>query len=109
MALLGAAMPRLEPVKALACTIKRHWEGVLHFITSRITTGIVEGLNSKIKTAMKRAYGFKSFVYLRTIIYLSSPASSTSRHPHNVEENLKNIFLLSCFSLRKTKGNLQAT
>jgi transposase len=61
---------RLEPVKSLAQTIKRHWDGVLHFITSQITTGIVEGLNSKIKTAMKRAYGFKSFVYLRTIIYL---------------------------------------
>jgi len=35
-----------------------------------IITGIVEGLNSKIKTAMKRAYGFKSFAYLRTVIYL---------------------------------------
>jgi len=30
----------------------------------------LEGLNSKIKTAMKRAYGFKSFAYLRTVIYL---------------------------------------
>ena len=26
-------------------------------------------LNSKIKTAMKRAYSFKSFEYLRTVIY----------------------------------------
>ena len=65
-----ASRCRLEPVKDLASTIKRHWDGVLHFITSQITTGIVEGLNSKIKTAMKRAYGFKSFVYLRTIVYL---------------------------------------
>jgi transposase len=62
----------LEPVKKVAATIKRHWEGVLHFITSRITAGIVEGLNSKIKTAMKRAYGFESVMYLRTIIYLDA-------------------------------------
>jgi hypothetical protein len=27
-------------------------------------------LNSKIKTAMKRAYGFKHVGYLRTIVYL---------------------------------------
>ncbi|MBE3110342.1 MAG: hypothetical protein IMZ46_07485 [Acidobacteria bacterium] len=27
-------------------------------------------MNSKIKTAMKRAYGFKHVGYLRTIIYL---------------------------------------
>ena len=65
-----ATHSRLEPVINVARTIKRHWHGVLRFFTSRITSGIVEGLNSKIKTAMKRAYGFKSFVYLRTIIYL---------------------------------------
>jgi transposase len=65
-----ATHSRLEPVIAAAKTIKRHWEGVLQFVESRITTGIVEGMNSKIKTAMKRAYGFKSFEYLRTVIYL---------------------------------------
>lgn len=65
-----ATHSRLEPVVKAAKTIRRHWKGVLQFITSRITTGIVEGLNSKIKTAMKRAYGFKSFQYLRTIVYL---------------------------------------
>jgi transposase len=65
-----ATHSRLEPVIEAAKTIKRHWKGILQFVTSRITTGIVEGLNSKIKTATKRAYGFKSFEYLRTVIYL---------------------------------------
>jgi hypothetical protein len=59
--------------------------GILQYIDIRITTGIVEELNSKIKTAMKRAYGFKSFEYLRTVS-TSSPARSTSRYPLNVEE-----------------------
>jgi transposase len=65
-----ATHSRLEPVIEVAKAIKRHWHGVLRFFTSRITSGIVEGLNSKIKTAMKRAYGFKAIEYLRTIIYL---------------------------------------
>lgn len=65
-----ATHSRLEPVINVAKAIKRHWHGVLRFFASRITSGIVEGLNSKIKTAMKRAYGFKAFEYLRTIIYL---------------------------------------
>ncbi len=65
-----ATHSRIEQVVAVAKTIKRHWQGILQFIESRITTGIVEGLNSKIKTAMKRAYGFKSFEYLRIVIYL---------------------------------------
>lgn len=39
-------------------------------VEPRITNAVVEGLNSKIKTAMKRAYGFKHVQYLRTIVYL---------------------------------------
>jgi len=65
-----ATHSRLEPVIEVARTIKAHWQGVFRLFTSRITSGIVEDLNSKIKTAMKRAYGFKAFAYLRTIIYL---------------------------------------
>jgi transposase len=60
----------LEPIKELAQTVKKHWNGILNFLDSKITNGIIEGLNSKIKMAMKRAYGFKCFQYLRTIIYL---------------------------------------
>jgi transposase len=61
---------KLEPMAELARFIKRHEDGILRSVWSRITNGIVEGINSKIKTAMKRAYGFKSFAYYRTIIYL---------------------------------------
>lgn len=65
-----ATHTRLTPVIEAAKTIKRHWDGVLAFIRSRITNGVVEGLTSKIKTALKRAYGFKTFENYRTIIYL---------------------------------------
>jgi transposase len=65
-----ATHTRLAPVVAAARTLKRHWWGILAFIRSRITNGIVEGLTSKIKTALKRAYGFKTFENYRTIIYL---------------------------------------
>ncbi len=60
----------LAPIAEAARTIKRHWDGILAFIRSRITNGIVEGLTSKIKTALKRAYGLKTFANYRTIIYL---------------------------------------
>ncbi|PIU68041.1 MAG: hypothetical protein COS84_02150 [Armatimonadetes bacterium CG07_land_8_20_14_0_80_40_9] len=43
----------------------------MEFIKSRIdNNGIGEGINNKIKTGLKRAYGFKSFEYYRTITYL---------------------------------------
>ena len=65
-----ATHSRLAPVIEVALGIKRHWQGVINYTLSRITNGVVEGLNSKIKTAMKRAYGFKQTQYLRTIVYL---------------------------------------
>jgi len=65
-----ATHSRLKPVIEVAKAIKRYWSGVISYTFSRITNGVVEGLNSKIKTAMKRAYGFKQVNYLRTIVYL---------------------------------------
>ena len=50
--------------------MKRHWDGILQFIQSHISNGIIEGLINKIKTAMRRAYGFKKIKYLKTVIYL---------------------------------------
>jgi len=65
-----ASHSRLRPIIEVAKAIKRYWNGVVSYTCSRITNGVVEGLNSKIKTAMKRAYGFKHVAYLRTIVYL---------------------------------------
>lgn len=66
----GATHSRLEPIKQLAKTIRNHWNGILNFFDSYISNGIIEGLNNKIKTAMRRTYGFKTFEYLRVIIFL---------------------------------------
>jgi transposase len=65
-----ATHSRLEPIKEFAKTVRNHWDGILNVFDCYITNGIIEGLNNKIKTAMKRAYGFKTFEYLRTIIFL---------------------------------------
>jgi transposase len=65
-----ATHSRLKPIIEVAKAIKHYWQGVINYTLSRITNGVVEGLNSKIKTAMKRAYGFKKTQYLRTIVYL---------------------------------------
>jgi len=76
-----ATHSRLQPVIQAARTIKHYWKGVVNFLDARVTNGMVEGLNSKIKTAMKRAYGFKHVGYLRTIIYLVA-GRLTFTYPH---------------------------
>ena len=53
-----------------AKTIKQHWAGVLRWFQSRITSGLIEGINSLIQSAKARARGFRTIHNLANIIYL---------------------------------------
>ena len=61
---------RLQPVIDAARTIKRHWDGVLHWFESRLSNGVLEGINSLIQAAKAKARGYRSTRNLITIIYL---------------------------------------
>ncbi len=65
-----ATHSRLEPIKEAAYTIKRHWDGVLRWFRTRITNGLLEGLNSLIQAAKARARGYRTTRNLCTMIYL---------------------------------------
>jgi transposase len=65
-----ATHSRIEPIKAAAYTIKRHWDGVLNWFKSGINNGILEGFNSLIQAAKARARGYRTNEYLITMIYL---------------------------------------
>jgi len=65
-----ATHSRLEPIKQAAYTIKRHWDGVLRWFKSRITNGLLEGLNSLIQAAKARARGYRTTRNLITMIYI---------------------------------------
>jgi transposase len=38
-----------------ARTIRRHWDGVLRWFTSKITNGLLEGINSLVHAAKAKA------------------------------------------------------
>jgi len=65
-----ATHSRLDPVKKAAYTIKRHWDGILRWFQSRISNGILEGLNSLIQAAKARARGYRTTYNLAAMIYL---------------------------------------
>jgi len=65
-----ATHSRLEPMKQAAYTIKRHWQGVLQWFKSRISNGILEGINSLIQAAKARARGYRTTRNFITMIYL---------------------------------------
>lgn len=64
-----ATHSKLEPIKQVAYTIKRHWDGVIRWKTSQINNGILEGLNSIIQAAKRKARGYK-LKHFKTIAYL---------------------------------------
>lgn len=64
-----ATHSRLGPVIKVAGTLKRHLHNVLTYIEHRITNAVSEGLNSKIGTIQKMAYGFRNREHFKTAIY----------------------------------------
>jgi len=60
-----ATHSRLDPVKKVAATVRRHLDGVLAYFTHRITNSASEALNSTIQMIKKRAFGFRSFPNFR--------------------------------------------
>jgi len=65
-----ATHSRLEPIKKVAKTIKRHWEGILAWKSSLVNNGVLEGLNSVIQAAKGKARGYKTMKNLKIIAYL---------------------------------------
>ena len=65
-----ATHSRIEVIKEIAKTIKRHWSGVMRWYDSKVNNGILEGLNSLVQAAKAKARGYRTFKNLKTIIYM---------------------------------------
>jgi transposase len=64
-----ATHSQLAPMVKVAKTIKRHWDGILNWKKSQINNGILEGLNSVLQAAKRKARGYK-IKHFKTIAYL---------------------------------------
>ena len=67
-----AVRSRLEPIKDFAKMIKNHFAGIMHFFTSRLTSGAMEGINSRIQEVKRRAGGFRNIDNFISMIYLEA-------------------------------------
>ena len=65
-----AIRSRLEPIKDVARTIKRHRDGILAWFDSRIANGLIEGINSLVQAAKAKARGYRTLRNLKAITYL---------------------------------------
>lgn len=62
---------RLEPMKAVAKTLKAHKKAILSYFHQRLTNAIAEGINSLIQSAKRRARGFRTYKGYECMIYLT--------------------------------------
>ena len=60
---------RMAPFIKASKTIKNHREGIVNYISSKISNGILEGINSKIQLAKKRARGYRNIENFINMIY----------------------------------------
>lgn len=68
--LAWASRSRLKPFVKLARTVRKHREGILAYVEERLTNGVVEGTNNKLRTIARKAYGFHSHKALVAMLFL---------------------------------------
>lgn len=50
-------------------TLLSHWYGILHFIESKLTNGLLEGINHKVQLAKRRARGYRNIGNFINMVY----------------------------------------
>ena len=66
-----ALKSRLEPIRKIANTIKKHKNRIITFIETRLTNAVSEGLNRIIKIVKNRASGFRTLQAFEDMIFLT--------------------------------------
>lgn len=61
---------RIPEMKDVARTIRRHWEGIVAYLWTRINNGTAEALNGIIQTVKRKSRGFRTIENFRLMIYL---------------------------------------
>jgi transposase len=50
-------------------TVRGHWQGIVHYLDSHLSNGILEGINHKVQLAKRRARGYRNIVNFINMIY----------------------------------------
>ncbi len=62
---------RIDPMKKIAKTLRAHRELILNYFKAKkqFSSGVVEGLNNKVKVTMRKSYGFRTFRITELALY----------------------------------------
>lgn len=64
---------RLKPYVKFAAMVERHWDGIASYChpDNKVSLGLVEGVNNKIRVIQRKAYGYRDEEYLKLKIIAS--------------------------------------
>ena len=64
---------RLKPYVKFAAMIEKHWDGIASYChpDNKVSLGLVEGVNNKIRVIQRKAYGYRDEEYLKLRIIAS--------------------------------------
>ncbi len=86
-------LSKIEPMKREAKTIRKHKPLILNYFKAKkaFSSGIVEGLNNKVKLTMRKSYGFRTSKAIKIALYHNLgklPESVGSREEPKLKELL---------------------
>ena len=60
-----AEASNIAMLQRFAATLREHKNGILAYYDCRISTGPLEGVNNKIRTLQRQAYGFRDLAFFK--------------------------------------------
>ena len=83
----------IKQLCAVGLTIRDSMKGLLGYYPHKITNGPLEGLNNKIKTMKRQAYGFRDMEYFKLRLYnLHNSGYAFAGCTFNFQETLNRMF-----------------
>ena len=75
---------QIEPMKKVAKTLRCHRELILNYFRAKkqFSSGVVEGLNNKVKLTFRKSYGFRTFRVTEIALYHALGKLPEPQLPH---------------------------
>jgi transposase len=80
-----AIRSQLEPMVKVAKTLRKHEKGILRWFESKMTNGLLEGINSLVQAAKRKARGYRTTKNFIAMIYATANKLSIRVESHRLE------------------------
>jgi transposase len=77
-----AVRSQLTPMIKVACSLKKHEEGIIRWFFTRMTNGLLEGINSLVQASKRKARGYRTVKNFVAMIYATANKLVLNVKPH---------------------------